>query len=134
MFSSIILLLPLNLDLAYLALGSTLFILLLSFQIYLLLTFIILGLFIFIHVVSRFFICVCFNVLQIYVYLYARVSCIRCITSLVTTEVRKWQANMSYRWLWTTLWVLRIKPGSSIKAMNDLTCWDISPGSGLYFL
>lgn len=40
--------------------------------------------------------------------------------------------NCSYRWLWTTLWVLGVKLSSSARAAGTLNCPAISPSPQLY--
>ena len=37
--------------------------------------------------------------------------------------------NWCYRWLWATMWVLKIVPLSFGGATSALNCWDISPAS-----
>lgn len=34
--------------------------------------------------------------------------------------------NLSYRWFWATMLVLRIEPGSSGRALSTLNCWAVS--------
>ena len=54
--------------------------------------------------------------------------CMLC-ACLVPTEARRGHRlpwNWSYRWLWATVWVLRIEPISG-RVASVLNCWAISP-------
>lgn len=52
----------------------------------------------------------------------------------VTTEVRRrLTGTEGHRWLWTTTWMLRIKPRFSTKEADAINHWAISIGPGKIF-
>lgn len=61
-------------------------------------------------------------------------------TMCVTRCPRRWEKehqipwNWNYKELWTTMWDLGIEPGSSVKTINDLNCWAVSPIPRMIFL